>query len=377
MRIAYIHNIEIELDSRTQKEINVLRDYGHNILFLGWNKEINKKNEKKTVLVRDKNLSIENICIKVKKGKGLSSNLIPIIKYEIALIRWLIKNKNNFDVIHCCSFDTQLIAWPIAKIYKKKTVYDIYDDYADSHNIGDTLHYLIKKIDGYLIQFVDHLIICSEERVNQLSNRNYKKLAVIHNSPDIKNIDNNLFPIKKNNKIKIAYVGNLNDGRFVLELAQIISKLPEFEFHCGGDGIHKNELIELTQSCDNVFFYGRLSYEQVLSLESQCDIIPAIYDPSIKNHTYAAPNKFYEALYLGKPTIMVHNTGMDKIVDNYNTGETVSYDKKSISSALFSIKNNITFWKTSEKRLQELYKNKFSWQVMSDRLIEIYNTINE
>ena len=31
----------------------------------------------------------------------------------------------------------------------------------------------------------------------------------------------------------------------------------------------------------------------------------AIYDPNISNHYYAAPNKFYEALMLGKPLIMV------------------------------------------------------------------------
>ena len=50
--------------------------------------------------------------------------------------------------------------------------------------------------------------------------------------------------------------------------------------------------------------YGKLQYSQTLALESQCDIRVATYDPSIRNHKYSAPNKFYESLMLGKPIIM-------------------------------------------------------------------------
>lgn len=374
MRIAYIHNLELEIDSRSQKEVTALINAGHEVLFLGWNKEANKLNEKKYVHIRNIDILIENICIKVKKGKGIKENAFSLLRYEFALRKWLKKHINEYDAIHCCSMDTQLIAYSIAKKSNKKTVYDIYDDYADSHSVGGALYKIIKRIDGHLIEKADSVIICSEKRIEQMASRKANKLYIIHNTPDIYTVDDN-FNIKKSDRIKIAYVGNLNEGRYVLELAKLVSEKPDFEFHCGGDGTNAPEIEALSKSSPNVFFYGRLQYEQTLSLEAQCDIIPALYDPKIKNHKYAAPNKFYESLFLGKPTIMAHDTGVDDLVKKYNTGIVTHFDIKSIAEALLEIKKEIEYWRSSEERIRSIYKDFFSWDIMRERLLEVYDQL--
>ena len=374
MRIAYIHNQELEIDSRSQKEIAALINAGHEILFLGWNKKVNKPNERKFVCIRNIELQIENICIKVKKGKGIKENAISLLLYELALRKWLKKHINDYDVIHCCSMDTQMIAYSIAKKANKKTVYDIYDDYADSHSVGGTLYKIIKRIDGHLIEKADSVIICSEKRIEQMASKKANKLYVIHNTPDLCTVNDD-FSIKKSDRIKIAYVGNLNDGRYVLEIAKLISEKPDFELHCGGDGINANEIETLSKSFDNIFFYGRLQYEQTLSLESQCDIIPALYDPKVKNHKFAAPNKFYESLFLGKPTIVAYDTGIDDLVKKYNTGIVTHFDIKSIDAALLCIKREIDYWRSSKDRIRSVYKDYFSWDIMRERLLEVYEQI--
>lgn len=375
MKIAFIHNIEFEIDSRAQKEVSALLKAGHHVLFCGWNKEKNGSIEKKTIETRGQRIEIQNICYEVKKGKGLKENLVPLVKYEFSLIKWLVKNIKNYDAIHVCSLDIMFVALTIARIFGKKIVYDIYDDYADSHSVGSRLHRIIKKIDAYFIKRADVMIICSEKRIEQLASKEFKKLVVIHNTPDISTINSELIPVEKNDKLKIAYVGNLNDGRMVYEIAEMISKSQHMEFHCAGSGLHEQDIKTLAKNHSNIFFYGRLTYEQTLALESNCDVIPAIYDPSVKNHTYAAPNKFYEALFLGKPTIMIHNTGMDGMVDKYNTGITTEFSLEHIKEALNDISENLPSWKARETEIKEIYNKLFSWDIMESRLLNIYGEV--
>ena len=39
-------------------------------------------------------------------------------------------------------------------------------------------------------------------------------------------------------------------------------------------------------------------YENVLNIETTADVLTALYDPTLKNHQYAAPNKFSSILSL-------------------------------------------------------------------------------
>ena len=121
---------------------------------------------------------------------------------------------------------------------------------------------------------------------------------------------------------------------------------------------------------NNIFFYGRIQYGQTLYLEEQCDIMLAIYDPSVENHVFAAPNKFYEALFLGKPLIMVGGTGMSNIVSEYKLGATIDYSKEGFIDGLNKLKS-VDFDRTSIVA-KELYNKYFSWKIMQERLIELY-----
>lgn len=375
-RIVIIHDTELILDSRTQKEIEFFLEKDNKILFCGWNKEKNGENEKKKVSIGSRNIVIENICIKVKKGTGFKENIFSLIKYEIKLFKYLIKNKKNYDYIHACNMDTAFIGLLISKIYKKKMIYDIYDDYADSHQCNNFIYKLIKFIDKKIVNFSDAVIICSEQRKKQLVGRP-QKLIIVHNSPNSKKIPKNLFLLKSSDKekVKIAYVGNLIKGRLIQELLRICIKNKNLELHCGGDGELALEIIEASKRYENIYYYGRLPYEQVLSLEEKCDIIPALYDPSFKNHYYAAPNKFYEALMLGKPIIMVKETGMSEIVEKKCIGEIIDFNEISLEKGIKNLINKKDEWEKISEKMKKIYKEEFSWKEMERRLIKLYEEL--
>ena len=87
---------------------------------------------------------------------------------------------------------------------------------------------------------------------------------------------------KKNNKsfdsakIKLCYVGILQDDRLLYEIGNLIHKYPKIELHIGGFGKYQDFFEDLSNKLDNVYFYGQMSYEKVLELEENCDILVKI-----------------------------------------------------------------------------------------------------
>jgi len=373
-RVAILHDTELMLDSRTQKEAISLIRGGYEILFCGWDKDCSGRNGKKTEIVNGVSITVENIRIKVQHQKGIKENLSRLVLYETKLIRWLIKNRKKYDYIHACNMDTALAAVLLKRLLKKKVVYDIFDDYADCHVGGKFVYDIIKWIDGRVIKKSNWVIICSEKRKQQLA-KIPSKLEIIHNSPDVDGVDMDRYQVTKNNRLKIAYVGNLPNNRMIRELVDICSEENEIELYIGGAGLLEDYVKEQSGKYSNIHFLGRMSYEDVLSLEKQCDIIPAIYDPSLKNHKYAAPNKFYEAMALGKPTIMVNNTGMDEVVEREKTGLTINYTQDDLKKAILNIKDNIEYWRNDESRIRKVFKENYSWLIMQDRLLKIYGEL--
>ena len=98
----------------------------------------------------------------------------------------------------------------------------------------------------------------------------------------------------------------------------------------------------------------------------------ALYDPKVPNHSYAAPNKFYEALALGRPLIMFKNTGMDVIVEENNIGVVCEDNIDSLRRAIKNLADRKEEFPIIAQREKELFKKQYSWSIMENRLKKLY-----
>ena len=154
-----------------------------------------------------------------------------------------------------------------------------------------------------------------------------------------------------------------------------ISESKNLELYVAGFGTLEDFFVELSQIYDNIFYYGRLTYDYTLSLENECDIMLAIYDPAIDNHRFAAPNKFYESLMLGKPVIMARGTGMSEVVAEKGIGELIEFSKEGFIDGVNRLIGRKDEWPLIESRMKEIYRNQYCWDEMERRLIQIYTEI--
>ncbi len=374
MNVVFLRSNPVDPDSRVEKEVISLIKDNHHVMILGWDRNYKYKLKESILKIGSYSIKIHRFGIPATYGGGLKSNLLPLISFQFRLMWWLIKNKNKYDVIHSCDFDTAFISKKIAALLHKKFVYDIFDYYVDAFNVPTNFKKIIKGLDNKIINSSDAVIICSEKRSEQIIGTNPKLLRVIHNTPYKIDLQKTEY-YKDNNKIKIVYVGILSKGRFIDEIIDIVAKNANYELHIGGFGELEDNVKISSNLHKNIIFYGKLSYEKTLELEGMCDVMTALYDPKIPNHKYAAPNKFYEALMLGKPLIMIKETGMDYIVEKNDIGVVVDSNYNCIEEGLADIANRRSEWPIMAEKMKKLYDEFYDWDVMEIRLQALYKQI--
>lgn len=374
-KVLFIRTNDLSFDSRAQKEIESLSKIeGIQIDVLGWNRD--GQNDKSVAKLNKPTINgVHNmylVNIFAPWGRG-NSNMIPLIKFMFTIKKWLKSNIGNYDLIHCVDLPTALFSIPLAKSYDVKTIYDIYDYFADLKKYPRIIRSAIVSKDNKLIKQADAVIICTEDRKKQLGNVTYNRLEVIHNSPDV-DYD---FKITKNtsSNIKFCYVGNLVEERMIKLIVDYIKAKKDFTLEIGGVGNLSEYVNNASLECKNIHYHGKMDYQDVLNLENTCDIMFALYDPSIPNHKYIAPNKFYESLYLGKQLIAIKNTGLDYYFNKYPIGELIEPNIQSLDNAVEKMIKDRSNWYKNALIKRKLFNNEFSWKIMENKLISLYQDL--
>ena len=373
-RVILLRSNPVAPDPPVEKAADALLSFGYEVTVVGWNRD-EEFTEQTDVLNLERGVAkVVRFGIPAVFGGGMK-NFVGLYKFQKKLKGWLKNHRNEFDVIHAFDFDTGYVARKIAKKYGKRLVYHILDFYVESHHLPTKfLNKFVKRAEFKIINGADHSVICTEKRREQIAGSNPKKLSVIHNTP--KQPSEELgFMLDKNTdgRARIVYVGILAGGRFIREVVNFVKSDERFELHIGGFGNMEKEIAKAAEECDRIFFYGKLPYAKTLALENSCDIMTAIYNPAVPNHRYAAPNKFYESLMLGKPVVMAKNTGFDEIIEENNVGCLIEYSEEGLAFGFNNLYEQKDNWENISSRMKELYKNSFSWAEMERRLGEIYS----
>lgn len=365
--VCILRSNPVKPDSRVEKEAWSLTKAGYDVHILAWDRDTDDKEICDVVQVSDIQIPITRLGYKASYGEGMK-NLKAYLSFQFNMRKWL--KKHDFDIVHACDFDTAFFSNGLVKRKNEKFVFDIFDFlFGEPKGI---VQKIVKKAQLRIINRADATLICTEERKKQIIGSTPRKLTVIHNTPASAQIKQCEEKTKRNNRIKIVYVGILQDYRLLKEIADAVSDNKNIELHVGGFGKYEKFFNDMAAKFDNIYFYGRLTYDQTLSLENECDIMLAIYDPAIENHRFAAPNKFYESLMLGKPVVMVKNTGMSQVVETNGIGVLIDYSKDGFVSGIKKLIESRNDWGAISEKMKELYQNQYCWDEMERRLIQTY-----
>ena len=364
--IAYVRATSIYNDSRASKEIRAISEAGYNVIVLGWDRDGNASEKCKQAF---SNLSITFKFYDVRLPNGIG---IRNIDKLLGWIKWLKKQLNGagrIAAVHACDLDAGIGAYSYCKKFGVPLVYDIYDYYIDSHVVLKPIETIVENLEIRIINYAEYTIICTEERIEQIKKAEPKKVIIIHNSPDVEVTDDITL------EYDYVYCGCLDGRRLIQEVLEEYPEHDDYKFCFAGFGSNSGLAASLAQSYDNFTFFGSVSYDEVIEIEKKSKCLSAVYDPSYRNHRLCAPNKFYEAMALGKPIIACRGTGIDRILEQNKMGIVIGYNAEEFYNAVELLIHNSNLCSVMGKKGRKLYEEKYSWKIMKDRLLDVYKEL--
>jgi glycosyltransferase involved in cell wall biosynthesis len=357
-------------DPRVEKEARSLSTAGYAVQILGW--------DRTGRLPEQEDLGwgeINRQPIRAGFARGVL-NFLPLVRWQLHLLVWLVAHRREYDILHACDFDTVLPALLCKKFFHKKVIYDIFDFYADHLRATPAfIKRLIRLVDLWAIGQVDALILVDEQRVRQIAGAHLKRLAILYNTPE--DVSPELASqTTGETSIHLAYVGLLQFERGLLDILEVLRRHPEWQMDLAGFGGDEQQVLQASKDLPNVFWHGRVPYDKALLLSSQANVLVALYDPHIENHRYASPNKIFEAMLLAKPVIVARDTNMDRIVEQAGCGIVIDYgDVAALEAALMRLGQDPLLRQRLGQSGRQAYERSYSWRVMEGRLLELYSDL--
>lgn len=348
--IFFIRSFIADFDGKIQKYFSALKTANIQFHYVGWSRgNVTKTNNKDETFYQRK----------APLGNGIK-NIYNILLWNLFIFSTLIKNRKKIKVVHAIDFDSGLSTWLFCILFKKKFIFDVYDKYTDVRKFPQKLITLIDKLEIYLINKSDLTILADENRYGQhglpISNRN---IIVLENVPSVSNISNIILKEISSN-INIGYFGVLEaNNRGLEDLALTIQKHPNIFLHVVGYGPLSDFMNKISKNHENIIFYGSKTAEEGLNIMKEMDILVGMYYKTVKNHLFAAPNKYYEHLMLARPLLTTIDTPPGKKVLEHDTGWAIEEGQDTLDSWLKSLNNHEEIV-TKAFNAGELWKIKYS-----------------
>lgn len=309
--VVFLRSIDCNPDPRVQKYVDYLDKTNIHSRIICWDRSDVLEDDDKHIYYR-----------RVAGFGGGIKNYKGILGFNLFLFKELFINRKSYKIIHACDFDTILPALIFKIFFRKKVIYDIFDWFVDSRQLENKiLKNIILFFEKCALKIADATIICDERRAKQINYRP-KTLWVLPNIPAVK-LDNVIVEDREDKdlkKIYLSYVGTMPSDRGLDKILKCVSENRNIELNIAGFGIMADLTKEYSEKYNNIHFYGTVSYEKGLEIMSQSDIIVATYEKTCRNNIFAAPNKYYEGLFLGKPILTTEGTIIAESTLEYQTG---------------------------------------------------------
>lgn len=301
---------------RIEKYINYYDANNYDYQVVGWDRKHENLIRKNTIYYQQQS----------GYNTGALSAVINRIKWMSFLFMFFIKRRRQIKTIHACDLDTAFPACLFKFLFARKAVviFDVCDWFsATLSNQNFIILWVFKIMEKFSINHSDEIIICEPERIKQIPYKLKKKELILPNIPLLSSLS---FLEKKkeyqfkDDKIVVSYVGGFFPHRCMELLFQMARNNVINLLIAGyGDSSIEKECKDLGQ-LSNVKYYGKVLYEDGLNIMYNSDLIFAMYSKLNPNHFYAAPNKFYESMALGKAIISTKGINLESKILSNNIG---------------------------------------------------------
>ncbi|MGL1088597.1 glycosyltransferase [Vibrio vulnificus] len=253
--------------------------------------------------------------------------------YILYLFLYSVFNISKKESVICMDLDVFVPVYLASLIRRFDVYFDIVDPISQTRYRSLPFSSIFDKIEWFTIKSNIKVILPSYFRLNYYldsvvgsSKCQVKNLYICENIVEIEALSEQSKVCNSRDtsyKTKtIGYFGSLDDSRGIKELIDFVLENTDWKVIVAGRGV----LSDYFKYIDNerFEFCGSYSPKDLHSLYEKVDIVWAYYDPKIRLHHYAAPNKFYEHLAFQTPIVFNECVPYSSYIKEKRTGYVIS-----------------------------------------------------
>lgn len=370
-KVVFVRTNLLNRDYRLPKEIKALKRAGYSIILLCWDREC------KTSLLHQEENNFKEIRVRLKVPSGVKVLPFLPIWWCFAFFRLM---STKWDIAHALNFDSIVPVVLAGKLKRKLIIYEMLETYEDRMAFPKILRYIFIYIDKIFMRLANAVVIADEKQVEEFDGiPNSKVVPVYDSSPDFfKN------PIKKpivknNDTFTLFYAGELYKVRR-LNLDKIVlavSNIDNVKVIIAGYGDLAEEIEKWSRQMPNkIHFLGKISQDEVFERTTAANLVFVLRDPVVPEYKYICGCTLLETIMCGTPILVNRGTSTADKVLKENCGLVVDANNiEEIKEAIIKLRDNPELCEELGANGRRAYEERYSWEIMEQRLVDIYQEL--
>lgn len=363
-------------DPRVRQEALALTKMGCRVRLLAWDRDHERPAHEDM-----EGVEVERIFVHSRHGRGTTQIFFYLLVFLHMLWRGL---RTSFDVIHCHDLDTLPLGLILAKVKRKRIVYDAHEAFVEmlQGSVNQEVLHLLRYLQDFMIRRVDLLITVGERMRQYFADRGARRTAVVGNW---KRLEEFAFSSEQNLQLRhrlgipddalmVIFIANLSKERKIEELLQAAQECPDVYVVIGGKGVLEPIVREWVAKEPRIKYLGFVPAWRIPAYTCAADVAYYGFDPSNGMAQYSAPHKLFEALAAGKPMITGDFGEIADVVREASCGIVLpAYTVAAISSALMTMRHKPS-WDAFARNARNIGRRK-NWAKGEEILRQEYSKL--
>lgn len=241
------------------------------------------------------------------------------IEFQLRLL-WILL-WHRFDIVQANDLDTLLPAFVVAKLKRKKIIYDSHEYYTEVPELIDRpfTRMIWLTLEKMLVPKLPFALTVNHALANIYQKKYKIPFHAIYNVPYLTEVVPSIEEILARKKILI-YQGALNKGRGIELMIKAMSLLFDWELWIIGHGDLAESLKRQAQLHKNVRFMGVIPFQELAAYTNQARIGLSLEEDMGENYRVATPNKVFDYMHACVPMIVSDLPAMSELIHQTQVG---------------------------------------------------------
>jgi len=301
-------------------------------------------------------------------------------EFNIRLFLYLMNTE--VDLIFANDLDTLPAAYLASKLRKKRLIYDTHEYYTETPELTSRpgTQAIWKKFEDYLFPKLTDILTVNASIAKLYGDKYNKTVHVSRNIPPTfapEHLKSRAeLELPENKRILILQGTGINVQRGAEETVLAMQYLQNAVLLIVGSGdvfpTLKKMVIEHNLQ-DKVIFKPRMPFSELRQYTMNCDLGLAIDKDTNLNYHFSLPNKLFDYIHSGIPTLSSGLIELKQIIDQYDIGYYIqNHDPKHIASVVENIFANETRYNTVKQNTIKA-KAELCWENEEKVLMSVIN----